>query len=79
MAWAKHTSTPATNIANMFYEYCNIILQRVKERILKEKFWIIKWQILQWQRKDAEIFYGKHKGYCLTKFQRKPHMVYLNI
>jgi hypothetical protein len=38
------------------------ILQNVKERILKEKFWIIRWKILQWQRKDAELFYQEHRG-----------------
>ncbi|CAB3982627.1 nucleoside diphosphate kinase 6 [Paramuricea clavata] len=37
-------------------------LQNVKERILKEKFWIIRWKILQWQRKDAELFYQEHRG-----------------
>ena len=37
-------------------------LQSVKEKILKEKFWILRWSILHWQRKDAELFYQEHRG-----------------
>ncbi|XP_028406269.1 nucleoside diphosphate kinase 6-like [Dendronephthya gigantea] len=39
-----------------------VFLKSVKDRILKENFWILKWKILQWQRHDAELFYQEHRG-----------------
>ena len=51
--------------SNIFY--ATSFWQSVKQKVLQENFWIVRWKVLQWQRKDAELFYEEHRGLSTHK------------